>query len=464
MKILSEQGFKDFEGFIPKGEVTSLLRFSFSNDSSIDCTKDHKFLLKDGMFREAENLSEGDMLYPNVVIKRKELIDFPEGITVYDALNVKDTHSYQTNSVISHNCVYLDEFAFVNNDSEFYTSTYPVISSSKNSKIIITSSANGVGNLFYNLWQGAITNNNEYTPIRVDWWDVPGRDDEWKEQTIRNTSQLQFDQEYGNSFLGSGNTLLSSSYLMSLQHEDPIIIRDDGKFLIYEEPEQDEQKEFTPQYYIFVDVSKGRGQDYSIINVIKQYDISSFKQVAKYRDNLISPLILPTVIYKIANWYNNAFVIIESNDNGNIVATGLYYDLEYENMYVGSAVKGNSLGLEMNKKIKRIGCSNLKDMCETGKIEIVDLETIRELSAFEIKGSSYEASRGHDDIVMTLVAFGWFIGTEMFSSLNGDKKINDIIQEEKDLMEQENLIPFGIIDNFDDEEHPVYENGYEVLK
>jgi hypothetical protein len=116
---------------------------------------------------------------------------------------------------MSLNLVYLDEFAFVENAAEFYTSTYPVISSGKTSKIIITSTANGIGNMFHKLYEGAIQGTNEFTPTRVDWWDVPGRDEAWKKMTIENTSELQFDQEFGNSFHGTGNTKSYKSFRVS---------------------------------------------------------------------------------------------------------------------------------------------------------------------------------------------------------------------------------------------------------
>lgn len=99
---------------------------------------------------------------------------------------------------MSVNLLFLDEFAFVENAGEFYTSTYPVVSSGKTSRVIITSTANGIGNIYHKLWEGAVQKTNEYKPFRVDWWDVPGRDEEWKRQTVSNTSQLQFDQEFGN--------------------------------------------------------------------------------------------------------------------------------------------------------------------------------------------------------------------------------------------------------------------------
>lgn len=99
---------------------------------------------------------------------------------------------------MSVNLLFLDEFAFVERAAEFYTSTYPVISSGKDTKVIITSTANGIGNTFHKIWEGAVQKVNEYKAFTVNWWDVPGRDEEWKRQTISNTSQMQFDQEFGN--------------------------------------------------------------------------------------------------------------------------------------------------------------------------------------------------------------------------------------------------------------------------
>ena len=100
---------------------------------------------------------------------------------------------------LSVNLLFLDEFAFVENAAQFYTSTYPVVSAGKETKVIITSTANGVGNVFHRLYEGAVQNTNEFKAFRVDWWDVPGRDQKWKDQTVSNTSELQFEQEFGNS-------------------------------------------------------------------------------------------------------------------------------------------------------------------------------------------------------------------------------------------------------------------------
>jgi len=344
---------------------------------------------------------------------------------------------------MSVNLLFLDEFAFVENDTAFYTSTYPVVSSGKTTRVIITSTANGIGNQFHKLYEGAVQGTNEFKSFRVDWWDVPGRDEEWKRQTIANTSELQFAQEFGNTFAGNGNTLISADCLLSLKAHTAILQQ--AGVNVYDKPEQDHQ------YLMFVDVSKGRGQDYSTFNVI---DITArpFKQVATFRDNMISPLLFPDVIYKWANYYNKTFVVIENNDQGSVVCNGLYYDLEYEETFMSSVVRAGDIGVTMNKKIKRIGCSNIKDLVEQGKLHIVDPETIIEMSTFVAKGSSYEADgNGHDDLMMNLVLFGWYATTQMFLD-ETDINVRELLFAEKMKAIEDQLLPFGIIHNHNPED------------
>jgi hypothetical protein len=195
-----------------------------------------------------------------------------------------------------------------------------------------------------------------------------------------------------------------------------------------------------------VDVSKGRGQDYSTFNVI---DITErpFKQVLTYRNNTISPLLFPNIIYKYANLYNEAWVVVEANDQGTVVCNGLYYDLEYENLHTSSAVKANSLGIEMNRKTKRLGCSSIKDILESSKLEIYDENTILEISTFVGKGQSYQASDGnHDDLMMNLVMFGYFVSTQFFADMT-DINLKQMMFEEKMQAIKDDVLPFGVIDD-----------------
>ena len=341
---------------------------------------------------------------------------------------------------MSINLLFLDEFAFIDNDAEFYTSTYPVISSGKETQIIITSTANGIGNVYHQLWEGANSDSNTYAPFRVDWWDVPGRDEAWKQLTIKNTSQLQFDQEFGNQFLGRGNSLIASDALMRLLSKEPMHTIQNT--YIYKTPEENHQ------YIMLVDVAKGRGQDYSTFNII---DVTSrpFEQVAVFRDNNISPMVFPEVIYKYGMGYNEAYLLIENNDQGMSVCNALWHDYEYENMYVESTVKAGSIGVNMSKKIKRIGCSNMKDLIEEGQLIIYDIHTIKELTTFVIKGASYEASKGnHDDLVMNLVLFGWFSTSDLFHDMT-DIELKNMIYQEHLATIQEDVLPFGFVASVD---------------
>jgi hypothetical protein len=339
---------------------------------------------------------------------------------------------------LSINLLFLDEFAFVENDAQFYTSTYPVVSAGKDTQIIICSTANGVGNVYHKLWEGATNGTNEFKPFRVDWWDVPDRDEKWKNETVANTSELQFEQEFGNTFHGRGNTLISANHLLAQKSVDPIHYKEN--VYIYAEPIEDHD------YLMTVDVAKGRGQDYSTFTLI---DISTnpFEQVAVFRDNNISPMLLPDVVYKYANLYNEAYVIVESNDAGIVVCNGLYYDLEYENMFVESAIKANAIGVMMTKRVKRIGCSTIKDLIEQNKLLIRDANTIIELATFVSRGKSFMAiPPNHDDLMMNLVLFGWFTTTDIFQSIS-DIDMKSLLYHEQLKAIQDDMLPFGLIDD-----------------
>lgn len=345
------------------------------------------------------------------------------------------------------NLLFLDEFAFVEKASEFYTSTYPVITSGGETKVIITSTANGIGNMYHKIWEGANQGTNTYKPFRVDWWDVPGRDEKWKQETIDNTSELQFEQEFGNTFFGTGDTLIGASTLMELRTKQPLSIREDQSFFCYEEPVKGHS------YVMTVDVAKGRGQDYSTFTVI---DISDrpFRQVAVYRNNTISPLLYPDIIYKYANLYNEAYVVIESNDAGQVVCNGLYHDLEYEEMHVESSARSTGLGIEMTRRTKRIGCSGIKDLLETNKLDIYDEQTILELSTFIAKGKSYEAAEGnHDDLVMNLVMFGFFSTSSFFQELT-DINVKKMMYAQRAQEIEADIPPFGFINRHEEPPEP----------
>ena len=369
-------------------------------------------------------------LQPGVVEWNKSSVELGNGSTVVAGSTTSDTIRG-----FSFNMVMVDEAGFIDGFEDFYTSTYPVISSGKDTKIILISTPNGI-NLFYKLWKEANLGHNTFHPSRVDWHEVPHYDEEWKEETIKNIGQKRFDQEYGNKFYGSSGTLIDGSKLELLTWVDPLV--EDDTFSQYEEPKDNHQ------YVITVDPSEGVGIDSSICTVI---DVTTmpYKQVCVYKNNRVSPLVLPEIVMKLANEYNMAYVLVETNSIGSQVGSTIYYDYEYDNIITSAIKYGNNelnvsgknldYGLRMTKKTKMIGCSNLKQLIESDQLEIQDFNTIEELNTFSKKGQSYEAEEGkHDDIVMSLVSFAWLTTQEYFSDLfNVDVK-REVLMKMRDKM------------------------------
>ena len=327
----------------------------------------------------------------------------------------------------SFNVVFLDEFAFVpaNIANEFFNSVYPVISSGKSTKIIIVSTPNGM-NLFYKLWMDAIGKKNGYKTFSIHWSMVPGRDEKWKEETIKNTSLEQFRQEFECEFLGSTNTLISGEKLQQLVYMDAIYEHD--KVKIYEQPVKEIDNGKDHLYAMTVDVSEGKNMDCSAFSV---FDISNipYKQVATYHSSSISPVLFPTVIYNTAKLYNDAYVLVEINNTPQI-ADSLHNDHEYENLwkvFTGNKkpqqlsagfARGIQLGLKMSPQVKRIGCSNLKMLIEGDKLLINDFDTISELTTFVAEKNSFQAEEGaNDDLAMSLVIFSWLTTQTYFKEI-----------------------------------------------
>ena len=358
----------------------------------------------------------------------------------------------------TYNMILLDEFAFVpmNIADQFFSSVYPTISSGETTKVIIVSTPYGM-NHFYKLWMDAVEGNSSYNPVEVQWNEVPGRDEAWKKMTIQNTSEDQFRQEFECEFVGSINTLISPTKLRSMPFIDPVEVR--NNLDIYESPIEGHI------YTIVVDVSHGEDLDYSAFSIFDSSGLP-YKQVAKYRNSSISPMLYPSVIYDVATHYNNAWVLVEINDVGQQVSDILYHDLEYENMLMlsvrgraGQQLTGgfgtgkSQVGVKTSKKIKSIGCLNLKNMIEGDKLLIQDFDTISELTSFVAKGYGYQADSGYnDDLVMTLVLFGWLCQQSYFRELT-DVDLRKKMQSEQLEIEDQRMLPYGFIDDGTDEEY-----------
>ncbi|AIX16652.1 terminase large subunit [Synechococcus phage ACG-2014f] len=349
---------------------------------------------------------------------------------------------------MSFNIIFLDEFAFVQNNiaEQFFASVYPTITSGKSTKVIIVSTPHGM-NHFYRMWHDAERGINEYNPIEVHWSQVPGRDSIWKEQTIKNTSAEQFKVEFECEFIGSVDTLIAPSVLRAMEYREPI--RKQKSLDIFYEPEKDNI------YVITVDVARGVGKDYSAFVV---FDVTKFpyKVVAKYRDNEIKPMVFPSIIERVAKSYNRAWCLIEVNDIGDQVASILNYDLEYPNLMMcamrgragqqlGAGFSGSKtqLGVKMSVATKKLGCSNLKTLVEETKLIFEDYNIVQELTTFIQKNNSFQAEEGcNDDLAMCLVIFSWVVAQDYFKEMTNNDVRKEIYNEKENQIEQD-MSPFG---------------------
>ena len=358
---------------------------------------------------------------------------------------------------MSFNIIFLDEFAFIPTHiaDEFFSSVYPTISSGKSTKVIIISTPKGM-NMFYKLWHDAEKGKNEYTTTEVHWSQVPGRDAAWKEQTIKNTSEEQFNQEFECEFLGSVNTLITSSKLKILPYDYPLT--SSAGLDIFEEPIEGHD------YVCTVDVARGITKDYSAFTIIDTTEIP-YKLVAKYRNNKIKPLLFPNIIHQVCTQYNHAYTLIEVNDIGGQVADIMQFDLEYDNLLmcsmrgragqvVGQGFSGSKvqLGVKMSTTVKKTGCANMKQLIEDDKLVFTDFDIITELTTFIQKGQAWEAEEGcNDDLAMCLVIFSWLATSDYFRELHDSDVRARMYQEQKDAIEAD-MAPFGFVsDGLDDE-------------
>jgi len=366
------------------------------------------------------------------------------------------------------NMLYIDEAAIIpNNIAEaFFTSVYPVISAGVTTKILITSTPLGY-NHFWKFWNDAENKRNDFIPLQIPYWRIPGRDEKWADEQKRLLGELKYNQEVLCTFLGSALTLIRGDIIGQLSYDDPIL--SDNGLDLYQYPIQGERNAeglitSKPHVYVIVaDTAKGVGGDYSAF-VIMDVTTVPYRMVGKYRNNTIAPMLYPSVIHKLAKQYNNAYILTEVNSSEQ-VAHILYNEYEYENiLFVHRDTKGQritggfagagktQLGVNTDKRVKRIGCFNFKSLVEEKKLLIPDADVISEISTFIEKRNSYEADEGyHDDLVMGLVLFSWLVTNPYFKEIT-DVNLREAIYQNKIKQIEEEMLPLGFINDGQHEE------------
>jgi len=366
--------------------------------------------------------------------------------------------------------LFMDEFAHIpqNFVETFYENVYPTVSASSNSKVIITSTPNGF-NKFYDIYSSAEKGLNEYSPFRVDWWDVPGRDEAWMRQEVANLgSEEAFNRQYGNQFIASSSLLLGADSLKKLQqNQKEFVHRELPEFedesIEYEgllwDPDfsLDEIEEDTNYWVFSIDIAEGNGGDYSIINIFKIeimdeqdwkritspgsfVDFFRLRQVGRFRSNEHTIEEFAKAVYILAfDMFHseNVKMIIEWNMFGGELIKRLETVFPQRNEFDEEMVvkfkhridaRTKNFGLKIKKDNKPIFCQNFKKYITQNRIIIKDKKTVYEASTFgKMPNGSYAGQLGHDDLIMTSINSSEFFFTLDFSDFV--EEIYDTVDE-----------------------------------
>ena len=307
------------------------------------------------------------------------------------------------------NLLIIDEAAFIETHliEEFWKSVFPIITSSKKSKIFICSTANGTGNLFHKLYDGAEKEENGWGYDKIMWDEVPGRDDKWASITkLALGSTEAWLQEFCCIFVNSGESSIDEELFaeMSQKCTEPKIILEEGNYKIWEEPDS------SRVYAAGVDISEGVGVDASVIQILDITDLRDIKQVAVYHNRHIPPLEFANKVYTVLRNWGSPLALIERNNCGAQVVDRLAFDMGYEKVVSYGAKVANrakpQMGMIAHTNTKYKGVMNMRYFInEMRSVTIVDIETLKELKDFvRYPNGSWKAKGGyHDDRVMSMM-------------------------------------------------------------
>ena len=422
------------------------------------------------------NTDKNTLLLANKSDTTKEIIDkakvvienlpffMKPGIIKYDVMNVRcdngcrligqSTTAKAGIGFTIHN-LYIDEFAHIHPSiaDSFYENVYPTLSASKVSRLTITSTPNGF-NKFYEIYAAAERGDNEYTSMRIDWWEHPDRDDAWYQRELGNLGSIEaFNKQYGNEFVSSSNLLMDpvdmkrmrkrmKKYVYHDLEEFENIGIDVEGFLAWDPDFDIEDSRYSENFWLFdVDIAEGNGGDYSVINVFQvspmdfkeienvnnpgaMYDFFKLKQVARFRSNEHVIEDFAKVLYTLAIdiFYNeNVKMIVEYNTYGTVLFQYLRTVFPQRNDFDEEMVirfrhrhdaRTLKPGIKLKADNKAIFCQNFSKLYKNNRIDITDEETITEASLFGVlPNGSYGAQMGNDDLIMTCITATEFFNT-----------------------------------------------------
>jgi len=362
-------------------------------------------------------------LKPGVKEYQKRGITFDNNTQIIVSATSPDAFRGQTI-----NLLICDEFAFVpkNQAADFWSANYPTVSASTLSKIIIISTPNGMYNMFHRIYSAAARDENQFVPTMVSWEEVPGRDEAWMLNELKNLGKQKFKQEFAVEFLGSTNTVIDSEVLEYIigQWEDPATIDLEGKLLIYEKPVQ------GANYVLGVDTAKGTGEHFSTIQVIKLVKMRPIEmvQVATYENNFIDVYSFAELVNRMSIYYNNAYIMVENNAEGAAVVNRIWWEYENENL-VNTGSKTVDLGIRAKRNTKPRAVLLMKKLIEDYSLRLVDKTTLDQLTTFIEKKNKFFGKDMDDDLISALYWACYIlemdIWDESFEFVKADKEDDD---------------------------------------
>jgi hypothetical protein len=464
------------------------------------------------------NTDKNTLLLANKSDTTKEIIDkakvvlenlpffMKPGIIKYDVMNVRcdngcrlmgqSTTAKAGIGFTIHN-LYIDEFAHIHPSiaDAFYENVYPTLSASKVSRLTITSTPNGF-NKFYEIYAAAERGDNEYTSMRIDWWEHPDRDDAWYKRELGNLGSIEaFNKQYGNEFVSSSNLLMDpvdmkrmrkrmKKYVYHDLEEFENIGIDIEGFLAWDPDFDIEDARYSENYWLFdVDIAEGNGGDYSVINVFQispmdlkeielisnpgaMYDFFKLRQVARFRSNEHIIEDFAKVLYTLAIdifYAENVKMIVEYNTYGTTLFNYLRTVFPQKNDFEDEMIlrfkhrhDSRSLkpGIKLKADNKTIFCQNFAKLYKNNRIDITDEETVTEASLFGVlPNGSYGAQMGNDDLVMTCIT-----ATEFFNTTDYADYIEELLDFiDPQLHESMERILYKDLDGDGDLQYDIYD-------
>jgi hypothetical protein len=309
----------------------------------------------------------------------------------------------------SANLLFVDEASFIETNllEEFWASVYPIISSSKKSKVIMASTPKDTSGLFYKLYDGSVKKENNWVHMKVTWDQIPDRDEKWEKDTKSSFGPEAFNREFNCEFDQVGESAIDTELFESMKKYtfEPLYVYDEGKYLLWEQPNEERI------YAAGVDISEGIGKNASVIQILDITEPRNIKQVAVYHNNKISPSEFTPKLREILQHWGDPYALIERNNCGGQVVDNLKREYNYDNLVNWGITKAsgrlsNQYGMLAHTNTKLAAVLNQRYWVSIAKtVHINDIHTVLELKDFvRNKNNAWGAKHGsNDDRVMALI-------------------------------------------------------------